>query len=104
MEGRSMLPTVRGEVVEERPLFWEHEGNQGVRHGRWKLVRKHDQDWELYDMVTDRTELTDLSDREGVRVGEMSGAYDAWAKRCGVIPRDRVLEVYAARGKGLPPE
>ena len=104
MEGRSMLPTVRGEVVQERPLFWEHEGNQGVRHGRWKLVRKHGQEWELYDMVTDRTELTDLSDREGSRVGEMSAAYDTWAKRCGVIPRDRVLELYAARGKGLPPE
>ncbi len=63
-------------------------------------MRKHGQEWELYDMVTDRTELTDLSDREGVRVGDMSGAYDAGAKRCGVIPRDRVLEVYAARGNG----
>jgi len=103
--GRSMLPVVRGEASDaERALFWEHEGNAGVRRGPWKLVRKHAQDWELYDMVTDRTELVDLSGREPEMVRELSAAYDEWGRRCGVIPRDRVLEIYAARGRGLPPE
>jgi arylsulfatase len=30
--------------------------------------------------------------------------YDAWAERCGVIPREVVLDLYARRGMGLPPE
>ncbi len=104
-QGRSMLPSVRGETVDEvRPLVWEHEGNAGVRQGRWKLVRKYGQEWELYDMVADRTELVDLSASEPQRVGEMAGWYEEWAERCGVIPRERVLALYAARGRGLPPE
>ena len=31
-------------------------------------------------------------------------AWQSWADRCGVIPREKVLELYAARGHGLPEE
>lgn len=104
-EGVSMLPTLRsGAVDDERMLFWEHEGNCGVRRGRMKLVKKYGMPWELYDMVDDRTELNDISSRHPDVVAELSDAYDAWAERCGVIPRERVLELYARRGKGLPSE
>ncbi len=105
LEGRSMLPVVRGESVDaEIPLVWEHEGNAGVRRGQWKLVRKFGGEWELYDMVRDRTELVDLSSSEPAVVRDLVDFYDAWARRCGVIPRQQVLDLYAARGRGLPPE
>lgn len=39
MEGRSMLPALRGEPTEAQPLYWEHCGNAAIRRGRWKLVR-----------------------------------------------------------------
>ena len=104
-EGRSFLPTVRsGEPVPERPLFWEHEGNAGVRQGRWKLVRKWGGPWELYDMTVDRTELDDLAGADPERVEAMAAEYESWAVRCGVIPRQVVLDLYARRGAGLPPE
>ncbi|MQA03554.1 MAG: sulfatase-like hydrolase/transferase [Streptosporangiales bacterium] len=104
-KGRSMLPALRGEPVEgERPLFFEHEGNAGVRQGRWKLVRKHGQSWELYDMHTDRTELHDVATDHPDRVARMSAAYEDWATRCGVIPRERILDLYRSRGHGLPEE
>jgi len=104
-EGVSMLPTLRdGATDDERMLFWEHEGNCGVRRGALKLVKKYEQDWELYDMVRDRTELTDIAADHPDVVAEFSAAYDAWAERCGVIPRERVLELYARRGRGLPSE
>lgn len=105
LEGVSMVPTfVEAAVDEDRMLYWEHEGNSAVRRGRWKLVRKHATDWELYDMVADRTELHDVSAAHPDLVSELSEAYEVWADRCGVIPRDRVLELYAARGAGLPSE
>lgn len=105
LEGVSMLPTLRtGAADEERYLYWEHEGNCGVRRGRWKLVRKHAQPWELYDMVADRTELDDRAGEQPEIVTELSAAYERWAKRCGVVPRERILELYAARGGGLPSE
>ena len=103
-EGVSMLPALRGERVDDRPMFWEHEGNSAVRLGRWKLVRKHAGPWELYDLVADRTELTDVAADHPARVASMAATYDDWADRCGVIPRERVLDLYRRRGRGLPPE
>ena len=38
MEGRSLLPALRGEPSQPRTLFWEHEGNRAARDGKWKLV------------------------------------------------------------------
>jgi len=108
MEGVSLLPALRGEERQEginaRDLFWEHEGNCAVRRGPWKLVKKYRGEWELYDIDADRTELNDLAAVHPHLVAELSESWQAWADRCGVIPRDKVLEIYAARGHGLPEE
>ena len=37
-------------------------------------------------------------------VATLHEAWQSWADRCGVIPRETVLELYAARGHGLPEE
>lgn len=105
LAGVSMLPSIlEGATDEERLLYWEHEGNCGVRRGRHKLVKKYGQAWELYDMVEDRTELNDLAAAQPELVAELSAAYEEWAARTGVIPREKVLALYAARGHGLPSE
>jgi len=80
------------------PLFWEHEGNAAVRVGDWKLVRKYPGSWELYDMVADRTEMHDLAAQHPERVRAMRQMYTAWAARCGVIPREKILELMKAEG------
>jgi arylsulfatase len=103
-EGVSMWPAIRGEEAPARDLFWEHEGNSAVRSDRWKLVRKHGQEWELYDIAADRAERHDRAADLPDVVADLSRRYDAWADRCGVIPRERVLALYAERGRGLPPE
>ncbi|HYF00710.1 MAG TPA: arylsulfatase, partial [Planctomycetota bacterium] len=90
MEGVSLLPVLRGGRLGERPLFWEHEGNRAVRRGRWKLVARHRQPWELYDMEADRTETRDLAAREPERVRSMAADWDAWAARVGVLPFEQV--------------
>lgn len=105
LEGVSMMPTLKQDSSDpERFLFWEHEGNCGVRRGIWKLVKKYGLEWELYDMVADRTELHDLADSQREIVSELAAAYQEWAKRCCVVPRERVLELYERRGNGLPAE
>ncbi len=85
LEGRSLLPAFRGEPETPRALFWEHEGHRAVRDGRWKLVARKGQPWELYDIEADRTELHDLSSREPDRVARLANAWDEWAARCFVI-------------------
>jgi arylsulfatase A-like enzyme len=99
-EGRSLLPALRGEDVSAKTLYWEHEGNCAVRRGHWKLVRKHDRAWELYDIVRDQAERNDFSDQHPELVAELSVEYARWADRCGVIPRETILDLYKRRGVG----
>jgi arylsulfatase len=85
LEGESLVPALESSGWQrERPVFWEHEGNRAVREGRWKLVSKYPGDWELYDMVRDRTELNDLRGVNQPQVDAMVARYRAWAARCGV--------------------
>ena len=79
-------------------MFWEHEGNAAVRIGKWKLVRNYPRPWELYDMDSDRTELNDLATKHPDRVADMAQQYNAWAKRCGVIDREKIVALMASQG------
>jgi len=40
--------------------------------------------WELFDMVTDRTETTDVSAQNPAVLSRLSSEYDAWKARVGV--------------------
>ena len=81
------------------PLFWEHEGNAAVRIGKWKLVRKYPR-----AVGTLRHGGRPHRDARPRRAASGSGRatwreqYDAWAKRCGVIPREKILELMKAEG------
>lgn len=91
LEGTSLLPIFEGkERRRSTPIFWEHEGNRAVRLQQWKLVARHGKDWELYDMVSDRTELNNVAATHPEKVKELSSLYDTWAKRCNVMPFDEL--------------
>lgn len=93
LEGSSLMPIVEDDTPKNNPLFWEHEGNAGIREGQWKLVRDYPGDWELYDMANDRTELMDVAHKHPEKVAAMADRYNEWANRCGVIPREKILEL-----------
>ena len=85
LRGESFLPALGGAINgRQRPIIFEHEGNCAVRDGHWKLVNRHPESWELYDMAADRTELNDLAAANpGVR-DVLIGAYSDWARQVGV--------------------
>ncbi len=84
--GSSMVPLLAGDdaPIHDEPLFWEHEGNAGVRLGKWKLVREYRQPWELYDFKADRTELHNLATAQSERLDELIGLWTDWAAGNGV--------------------
>jgi arylsulfatase A-like enzyme len=87
LEGTSLTPAFRGKsLARKQPIFWEHEGNRGVRDGDWKLVAKENKPWELYNMKRDRTEQNDLASSEPARVEKMSAQWNAYAARANVLP------------------
>ncbi|MCX7213299.1 MAG: arylsulfatase [Burkholderiales bacterium] len=98
LEGRSLLPVFGQDGGARPPMFWEHEGNAAVRIGQWKLVKRYPLDWELYDLEADRTELNDLAAKHPARVVDMAAQYDAWAARCGVIARDKIVALMSSQG------
>jgi len=98
-EGCSFLPALRGDQPASHTLYWEHTGNAAIRRGRWKLVREYPELWELYDMGTDRAEMTNLATIHPGIVRELTQQWEVWADRVGVVPWDNVLAGYRAEGK-----
>jgi arylsulfatase len=93
LEGRSFAPLLRGRKRREHEyLFFEHEGNRAVRAGRWKLVSRFSTggEWELYDLVADRSETRNLAGAQPDRVRRMRQAWEQWAKRALVEDWDKV--------------
>jgi arylsulfatase len=87
MQGISLRRAFQGKPLNRRePLFWEHEGNRAVRDGKWKLVAKDGQPWELYDMEADRTEMHDLAATRPELVQDLARKWGAWAEHSNVLP------------------
>jgi arylsulfatase len=87
MEGRSFAPAFQGKTLTRSvPIFWEHEGNRAVRDGKWKLVARYQEPWELYDMSADRSETKNVAKANPQIVARMSKQWDDWAARSFVDP------------------
>jgi len=102
LEGKSLVPTFSNDKLEREALYWEHEGNRAVRMGKWKLVsktsKKHSflwdkteelilENWELYDMELDRTEMNNVALEHPKIAQNMSDMWMSWANKVGAIPR-----------------
>ena len=109
LEGVSLLPAIRdaAKIPEGRVLCWERMGNEAVRQGNWKLVRGYGPpsadggvesigprrgEWELYRVDDDPGETNNLAKQEPERVKAMAQQYETWARRVGVVPREKIVE------------
>jgi arylsulfatase len=92
LEGKSLRPIfARGKRIGHEAIYWEHEGNRAIRQGKWKLVSRHPNRWELYDLDADRTEITDLTAKDPAQAEAMAARYEKWAVRAQVEPWQKVV-------------
>lgn len=85
LPGKSLLPALQGKELQfEDPIFWEHIGNRAVREGDWKLVAREGEDWELFNLATDRSEMHNLLETEAEKAEHLLGLYEEWAEDVGV--------------------
>jgi arylsulfatase len=82
MQGVSLRPALVGEPLgRTSPICWEHEGNKAIRDGKWKLVQRHKEPWQLFDLEADRTEQHDLIGEQPELAEELEQAWREWAER-----------------------
>jgi arylsulfatase len=94
MTGRSFAALLRGEIQatrnENEALVFEHGGQRAVFRGKWKALWMQAPNgignWQLFDLVADPGETTDLAAANPDLVSEFAAAYDAHAAAVGVIP------------------
>ena len=80
LAGRSLLPVFRGEQRPESAfvISGHTERFRMFRKGDWKIVRQNDEDWELYNMANDRTEINDLSRSDPDRLQSLINEYGTY--------------------------
>lgn len=85
LPGQSLSYVWKEKKPKDRTYCWEHEGNQAIRKGQWKLVKELQETyWSLYNLATDPTEMNDLSGVEATRAKAMLEEYTNWAAKVGV--------------------
>lgn len=101
MVGRSLAPVLSGTAAStywpEDSIGLEVSGNAALFRGGLKIVRNMppvgDGRWRLFDLSVDPGETADLSGRRPEEFASMLRAYDAYARRSGVLDLPNGYEV-----------
>ena len=78
VSGVSLRPILEGKALQRsEPIYLQFANDWGLRDGDWKLVSFKGQEWELYNLANDRTELSDLAKAEPKRLNDMIAKWRA---------------------------
>lgn len=80
MQGKSLLPVLRGEDVQrDKPIFWEWSNGRAVYHNSWKIVKEGlNNPWDLYNLEDDPTETNNLAAQHPEKVEELDRIFTEW--------------------------
>lgn len=92
IDGVSLLPLLKGEAIQQRPVFWHypHYGNQGgtpgasVVLGKYKLIEFYeDNRCELYDIDADFSEQNNIASQHPQVVEQLRELLHRWQREAG---------------------
>ncbi len=94
IDGTSFVPVVRDDAPSQhRVQYSEFAGHRGLYHDGWKLVTLHrpgtaysDQEWQLYHLATDPTEMHDVAAEYPAVVNKLARLWQDEAWRNTVFP------------------
>lgn len=89
MVGTSLFPAITEKVPSlHEYMYWEHQGNRAIRYGNWKAIRDEaGTEWELYDIVKDRTEKNNLASQHPDVLKKLRNEWEYWAIKYNVLPK-----------------
>ena len=71
-----------------RDEYLEHQNNRAIRWGNWKAIRdEKGKEWELYDVVKDRTERNNLAEQHPEVLTKLVAEWEKWANSNFVLPK-----------------
>lgn len=72
VSGVSLRPILEGQKLKRsEPIHFQFATDFGLRDGDWKAVSFKGEEWELYNIATDRTELVNVAEAEPGRLKAM---------------------------------
>jgi arylsulfatase len=87
LQGVSLLAAFKGKKGKtHEALFNEHFGARYVRVNDWKLVARNNEQWKLYHISEDETELHDLFGQYPAMVIDLEKRWKDWASKNNVLP------------------
>lgn len=100
LEGKNLMNVfVNDKPIDRDAIYFEHQGARAIRTENWKLVSRNYgyirideiplEEWALYDMDKDRTEINDLADQYPEKVKEMAEQWQVWAERTNTVPKPK---------------
>lgn len=87
--GTSLFPAIDKKVDSlHEYMYWEHQNNRAIRWDNWKAVRdEKGSEWELYDIVKDRTERLNVAEQHPDLMKKLIGEWERWAYANFVLPK-----------------
>lgn len=87
--GSSLFPAIQKKADSlHEYMYWEHQNNRAIRWGNWKAIRdEKGKEWELYDVVKDRTERNNLAEQHPEVLTKLVAEWEKWANSNFVLPK-----------------
>ncbi len=80
LDGRSLLPIVRGEQETREEIFVETNQQRAILRSHWKLIRDVSGNTRVYNLRLDPMETMNLADREADTKDVLERSLDQWVK------------------------
>ena len=72
---------------EDEPIVLSSAGRHFMQRGQWKILKELKSEWELYDLVADPYERSDLADQRPELLRELLGEFEAQALQSNILDR-----------------